>query len=439
MTTTEISPADLWLTRHAELERTLAGREPAWLARVRREAIARFRDTGFPTVDDEEFRFTNIAPIARTEFRAAPAAKVTPQDLLPFTAALPNAHTMVLVNGRCVRELSNPGPLPVGMSFGCMAAALKEFSTIPEAHLSRYANYSRNAFVALNTAFLHDGVFVYVPRGTAVDHPLHLLFVTVPGAEPIVTHPRNLILIERGCQVKIIESYVTLGDGVALTNGVTEIVVDETSTLDHIRIQRESETAYHVGTLQALLGRSATLHSHNIVLGGRISRVDLNVVLDDPHGQANLNGLWLAAGEQLIDNHTMIDHAKPDCGSREQYKGILLDHARGVFNGKVFVRPDAQKTDAKQNNHNLLLSQDAQVTTKPQLEILANDVKCTHGATIGQLDEEQVFYLRARGIDERTARSILTHAFASEILQQIGIPPLRDQLEQVMFARLPEF
>ncbi len=433
MQTNVIEERDTWSQAFARLD---AG-PPEWLVRARRDAFAHFHEVGFPTVANEEWRYTNVAPIARTAFRPAAAESVGAEALAPYV--FPEAAaTLIFVNGRFVRELSAVGRLPDGTIAGSLAIATREFSSQVESHLARYAGYSRHPFVALNTAFVQDGAFVHVARGAVLAAPIHLLFLTVPGAEPESTHPRVLIIADRGSEATVVETHAGVRDGVYFSNPVSELVVGENATLRHWRIQRESDRAFHVGTVQVELGRSSVVHSLSFALGAAISRLDLNATLGAEGAEVRMNGLYVANGNQIVDHHTLIDHAQPNCASREVYKGILAGRSRGVFNGKVYVRPDAQKTDGKQTNRNLLLSDEALVHTKPQLEIFANDVKCTHGATIGQLDEDQIFYLRARGIAGREAKSILTHAFAGEILDQVAPESLRSLLDRALFARLPE-
>jgi Fe-S cluster assembly protein SufD len=289
----------------------------------------------------------------------------------------------------------------------------------------------------LNTAFLKDGAFIYIPDGVNLEESVHLLFVAT-GAEPFLISPRNLVVIGKGSQTSIVESYVSLTDSQYLTNAVTEAAVGDGAVLEHDKLQDESIKAFHVAMIHARLGAKTTFTSNSIALGGAIVRNNVTALLDAEGSECTLNGLSLGTAAQLIDNHTTIDHAKPHCASHELYKAILDGKSRGVFNGKIFVRPQAQKTDAKQTNKTLLLSDEATIDTKPQLEIFADDVKCTHGATVGQLDAEQLFYLRSRGIDETAARDILTFAFASDVVSRVHVDPLRGQLEAVIHQRLDE-
>ena len=285
---------------------------------------------------------------------------------------------------------------------------------------------------------MEDGAYVHIPKGVYLEQPIHLVFVSTADAGPVVSHPRNLIVAETGSQATIIESYLGLGDGVYFTNAVTEIVVGENAVIDHYKVGREAQQAYHVGTTQIYQDRSSNASSHAVTIGGAIVRNDINTLLDGEGAQCTLNGLYLVSGRQHVDNHLRVEHAKPHCDSREFFKGVLDGHGKAVFTGRIIVRKDAQKTDAKQTNMNLLLSKHAQVDTKPQLEIFADDVKCTHGATIGQIDENAMFYLRSRGLSEPAARSLLVFAFASEAIDRIRPQLLRAQLRQMLFDRLPE-
>jgi Fe-S cluster assembly protein SufD len=290
--------------------------------------------------------------------------------------------------------------------------------------------------VALNTAFAEDGALIEIPRGLVVEEPIHLLFVSTPGTEPAVSHPRNLILAGRESQATIIEAYVGLGDGVYFTNAVSEIVTAEGAVIDHYKLQGESEKAFHVATVQGLQERSSSLNSHNLSFGAALTRNDVNSVLDAEGAECTLNGLFVVAGRQHVDNHTTLDHAKPHCNSHELYKGILDGQAVGVFNGKIMVRKEAQKTNAIQSNKNLLLSEGAVINTKPQLEIYADDVRCTHGATVGQLDRDALFYMQTRGIAREAARDLLTYAFAGDLFDRVNVATVRNRLDEALYSKL---
>jgi Fe-S cluster assembly protein SufD len=426
----------------AEAERAGAAQresEPAWLTGARRQALERFSALGFPTTRDEEWRFTSVAPIAETPFVLAAngASALHAQDLellrLPGVAAA----TLVFANGRYVPALSDIGRLPDGVRVDNLAQAIANPGTGVETHLTRAADAGRHAFTALNTASLVDGAFVSVPDGTSVDRPIHILFVATAGERPAMAHPRVLVVIGAGSRATIVESYAGRHASRYFSNAVTEVFAGENARVDHYKLQQEGAAAAHIGSMYVRAARSSTVTCHSISLGGALVRNDVSVVLDGEGAECTLNGLYLGEGRALVDNHTTIDHARAHCASREIYKGILADHARAVFNGKIIVRPDAQKTDAKQTNKALLLSEDAQINTKPQLEIFANDVKCTHGAAIGQMDDEAIFYLRARGLDEHEARRILIQAFASDVLSRIPLAALGARLDEELMRRLP--
>ena len=300
----------------------------------------------------------------------------------------------------------------------------------------RHADYKTHAFVALNTAFVADGAFIEIPKGLVLEKPIHLLYVSDAAGQPVVSHPRNLIVAGRESQVGVIESYVALSEAAYFTNAVTEVVAGEGAVVDYCKAQQESDLAFHYARVQVRQERSSSVSIHSFALGAALLREEVQTVLDGEGAEAALNGLFVIAGRQHVDNHTVIDHAKPHCSSRELYKGILEGKSTGVFNGKIIVRKDAQKTDSKQSNKNLLLSEDAVINTKPQLEIFADNVKCTHGATIGQINPEAVFYLRSRGIAWEEARNLLTYAFANELMERLKYGPLRQRLSGGLFARL---
>ncbi len=426
-----------YLADFSRFEKSLPAGGRAWLHPVRSAAIDRFAELGFPTLDDEEWRFTNVSPLTRVPFQAATRFDLDATVARKLNDRLIGAGSgcrLVFVNGRYAAALSTPGRLPEGVVAGSLAAALERTPEPLKAHLTRYASFQENAFVALNTAFLQDGAFVSIPKGKIVEEPIHLVFVATPEAEPAVAHPRSLILAGVNSQATVVESYIGLEEGVYFTNAVTEIIAAENAILDHYKVQQESRPAFHISTTQIQQDRGSNFRSHAITLGGGLVRNDVNAFLGAPGGECTLNGLYLASGRQHVDNHTRIDHAQPHCTSHELYKGILDGQAHGVFNGKIYVHQDAQKTDAKQTNKTLLLSEDAVINTKPQLEIFADDVKCTHGATIGQLAGEAIFYLRSRGIGREQDRSLLTFAFANDIIGRIKVAPIRARLEEMLLA-----
>jgi Fe-S cluster assembly protein SufD len=422
----------------AEFARGSNGRRHSWLHSIRRDAMARFSEMGFPTTRQEEWRFTSVAPIARVPFKPAdpkPNA-LTISDISRYTVCEARCTQLVFLNGFYSETLSTVKFLPKGVRIRSLAQALEPDRLILESLIAPYACPQDNAFSALNTAFLADGAFVYLPPETVLRDPIHLLFLSTSQTNPVISVPRSHIVIGSGSQVSIVESYASLDKGLHFTNALTDLLVGSNCSVDHYKLQRESENAFHVATTHVTQAHDSSYCSHSLSLGGSLVRNNLNVVLNGTGADSELNGLYVSKGHQHVDNHTMIDHAKPNCNSRELYKGIMDDTSSGVFNGKIIVRKDAQKTNARQTNKNLLLSKNASINTTPQLEILADDVKCTHGATIGQLNEEELFYLRSRGIDREAARTLLTYAFASEFLRSVKIKPIQCQIDLVLLSRL---
>jgi Fe-S cluster assembly protein SufD len=437
-----MSDKDTYLTSFAQLANERAKSEPPWLHRIRQAAIDRFAELGFPTTRNEDWRFTNVAPIARTSFKPArlqAGHEPHPSDGPGAGFAKGRCCSLEIVNGEdwcCDNELRAEGVILEDLQFILEFLAdegpkwLKAEWVQP--HLAHHARYEDSAFVALNTALFRQGAFVYVPKNTVVSLPIHLLFGTTESDEPTVTHLRNLIVVGENSQVTLLESYAGPKAGVYFTNVVTEIVAGANSVIDHYKLQREGNEAFHIATTQIHQDRASNFSSHYFGLGGALVRNEVRAALDAEGCECTLGGLYIARDQQHMDNHTVIDHARPHCASHELYKGILDGKAHGVFNGKIFVHQDAQKTDAKQTNQTLLLSQDAVINTKPQLEIYADDVKCTHGATVGQLDTEAIFYLRSRGIGQEEARNLLTYAFANDVIRRVKIEPLRAHLENLL-------
>ncbi|HZI68035.1 MAG TPA: Fe-S cluster assembly protein SufD [Thermoanaerobaculia bacterium] len=419
-----------------EFRESRSPREPAWLSDVRRAGLDRFREAGFPSARDEAWKYTNVAPILKVPF--APAAEAGPRRIEDFDAAdLPgrSGAQLVFVNGRYVPELSSVSPPAGGVEIASLREILASRPESVEPYLARIAREG-NAFADVNSALLEDGAYVRIPAGAVLTGPIHLLFLSEPDFGPTVSHPRNLVIAEPGSQAVVVESWIGTAGALYFTNAVTEVVVGEGAVLDFYKLERESLGAFHVATMEVLQKRDSSFTSHSITLGGALVRNDLNVRLDAPGAGCTLNGLFLGSGTQHLDNHTRIDHAQPHGTSRELYKGIMSGKSRGVFNGKIIVRQDAQKTDAMQTNKNLLLSKEALVNSEPALEIFADDVKCRHGSTIGQLDETAMFYLRSRGIGEEEARALLVYAFASDVASRIRIAPLRGLVEKHLGLRL---
>ncbi len=431
--------ADPYLKAFAGVEQTGASRQPSWLFALRKAGIGRFAELGFPTIRQEDWRFTNVAPIARLPFNPllAPGPNGLDRDAVdrfPFSKLA--GTRLVFVNGHYSAELSTVPARQEGVHLGSLAAALASHSALLEKHLGRYLGIEDNAFGALNNAFFQDGGFVYVPAGKSLDQPVQLLFISTSKEAGATTHPRNLIIAEPESKLTLVESYVSAASAPTFTNAVTEFALGDGCVVEHCKFQDESPEAFHIGALPSLLGRRVNFLSHSIVTGARLSRNNLRTTLDGEGIECVLNGVYLTSGDQLADHHMIVDHAKPHCASHEYFNGILAGKSKGVFHGRILVRPGAQKTDAKQTNKNLLLSDDASADTKPQLEIYADDVKCTHGATVGQLNDESVFYLRTRGIGLERARRMLIHAFAGEIIDRVKHDPLREELDALVWDRL---
>ncbi len=412
------------------------GEGPSWLPALRKQAFERFAALGFPTTRDEDWHFTSVTPIAERTFKAikpAPTALML-ADLEPFL--IDEAwNRLVFVNGRLEPSLSSFAGLPADVQVTTLSEALREEPAWVEKHLGSLAGFDRAAFTALNTAFMQDGVVVRIPKGEVVETPLHVLHVADAQAQGAAIHPRLLVVAEPLAQVTLVESYSAIGSPAYLVNAVAEIAVGNGARVDHYKLQRESAHAFHVATVQATQGRDSVFHSFSYAAGGALSRTNVYTKLAGTGGEARLNGLYVLDGQQHADHQTFVEHLAEACASRELYKGILDGESHGVFNGKVFVDPVAQKTDGKQTNKALILSEKARVDTKPQLEIFADDVKCTHGATVGRLEEMALFYLKSRGIGHENARALLTYAFAAEVLETIEIDALRTTLEKAIFER----
>jgi Fe-S cluster assembly protein SufD len=442
MTTTAqpgVQAGEWYRTCFGDFERGLNGESGTPLHRMRREALERFASAGFPTTGDEEWRFTDVGPIARGRFH--PVLKTEPHGVRRADVeamSLPGVRSvrLVFVDGHFDASLSDIPELPKGVRAGSLAQALAEGVDMVGSHLGSLAEPASSAFTALSAAFLQDGAVLLVPDRADVSVPVHVLHVASGRTTPFLSSPRTLVVLGRGARASVVESYHHAARNVYLTNSVTEVVLGEDAVLEMDKVQNESESAYHVGSIHVRHQARSVLTANSISLGGAIVRNNVTAVLGAEGVECTLNGLSLATGRQLVDNHTTIDHAHPNCASHELYKCILDGRARGVFNGKIFVRKDAQKTDAKQTNKTLLLSDEATIDTKPQLEIFADDVKCTHGATVGQLDQNMVFYLRSRGIGLIEARDILTNAFAGDITGRVHVAALREQLDRLLHRRL---
>jgi len=408
-----------------KFKQSIAGAANPWLKGLREEAFGFFNENGFPTPKNEEWKYTNIAPIGRADFEVGPS-----EGLINVTSTLDEsaASRIVLVDGRVNRDLST---YPV-MTFD-EALQTPDLSALLRKNFNEAVDYTKNGFTALNGAFLEEGIFVSLPKDKKAESPIHFLFVSTDGR---ASFPRVFVYAGRGSHATVIETYEGAGDGVSFTDSVVEIILEDDAHLTHYRVQKENPASFHIGTTGVILQRGSYYDSTNINLGGALSRHDANVKFTAEGGECFVDGLYMLNGSQHADTHSVIDHTVPNCVSHQTYKGVLSDRSHAVFNGKVFVREGAHGTDAKQSNKNLLLSNDARVDTKPQLEIFNDDVKCAHGATVGQLEDEEVFYLLSRGLNPELARNLLTYGFAEEVINKIGVPSIKAALDEAVLHRL---
>jgi Fe-S cluster assembly protein SufD len=415
--------------------------QASWVNRLRENAMARFEEAGFPTTKDEEWKYTNVAPIIKNGFNPSSVENTdgkAAEELASLGTPESKDSQLVFVNGRLRRDLSSLLDLPKEVVALDLSEALNDdrYSQVAREQLARYADYVANGFTALNTALISHGAFICIPKGVTIAAPLQLLFITDTTDASQVVFPRVLLIAEENSNATLIESFISTNDSKYFTNAVVEVVLKEGARLEHYKVQRESNNAFHVATTVANLGANSSYDATTITFGAQLSRHDVHVTMDHEGAECWVDGLYLVTAAQHTDTHSVIDHRKPHCTSHQLYKGILDGKSRAVFNGKIFVRHDAQKTDAMQTNKNLLLSNDARVDTKPQLEILADDVKCAHGAAVGQIDEDEMFYLETRGIHTGLARNLLTYGFAEEVIAKIKVDSIRKQLDEAVLNRL---
>ena len=421
-----------------------ASRYPSWVHDLRQAALSKFAALGFPTTrrGNEEWKYTDIGPIARTPFRSMVAPEplsLTTRELEWFTFGESGWPRLAFVDGSYSEALSSIPSLPAGVSILSLAEAMTTMGDLVEQHLASYASYETNAFTALNTAFVHDGAFVHIPDGARLEEPIHLLFISTSRQQDTVTYPRVLVLTGKDSKATIIESYAGLSDGRYFTNGVTEVVVGAGAAIEYYKIQRQSEQAFHITNTHVVHSRDSSFSSVNIDLGGGLVRNNINALMGEEGSSCMFNGLYMVTGTQHVDNQVIIDHAGSYTTARELYKGILDGKSRSVFHGSIIVRKDLHKVNAMQVDKNLLLSDQAEADTKPAFWIYSDDVRCGHGAACGQMDESALFYLRSRGIDEKAARSMLTHAFVSEVINSIGNEPFRTHVDQLVQTKLREW
>jgi len=413
--------------------------QPEWLPALRRAGLDRFAELGFPTLAHEDWRFTNLAPLAKLALEPTFETAVTPEVEALLAAQtftrLPGSR-LVFINGQYCATLSKVDALPAGVRVASLASVLRSDPEFVKAQLGASALTENNPFTALNQAFFLDGGFVHVPAGQTVAEPVQFIHISTAQKAGATIQPRNVIVAGANSHLTVIESYLATHNAAYFTNTVTELAAGENAVVEFVKYQAEAAEAFHIGMIGAHLGRASNVRIHSFALGAKLSRTNIRTNLAGEGLECVLNGLYVTGGEQLADHHMIVEHAQPHCASHEYFNGILDDKSRGVFHGRILVREIAQKTDAKQTNKNLLLSDDATADTKPQLEIYADDVKCTHGATIGQLNPESIFYLRSRGIGTDTARRMLIHAFAGEIIERVKCDAAREELDKVVWDRL---
>jgi len=427
------------MTEFQTFENNLNGEAGSSFHRIRQDAISNFNAMGFPIKKHEEWKYTNLSPIFKHNFKQAfelTGSTLSKEDIENFIIKSSGINLLVFVNGQFDKSLSSIVTDIEKAFIGSFSEAKNKFGKIIEDHFAKYADYKTHSLVALNTAFAKDGAFVYVKKDGEVKEPVHILNISDARNENYFLQPRNLIIVDEGASVNVIEDYYTIGGKHSFTNVVTEIFCGKNSRVEHYKIQNDGDNSYHIGTSQVLQEKDSRFSNTTVSWGGSVTRNDLNSVFNDTNTECHFFGLYLLTGKQHVDNHTLADHKMPHCYSNELYKGILDDRSTGVFNGKIMVREDAQKTNAYQSNNNILLSDDATIYSKPQLEIFADDVKCSHGATSGQLSEEEMFYLRSRGIGEDQARTILLHAYARDVIDSVKVGELKDILVKKLEKKL---
>ena len=426
-----------YINNFKDFENNLNGESDSSFHKIRRQAIKKFSELDFPDRKNEEWRCTNISPLLQQSF-SIPSnhIKLNIKDVSNHIIKDLDAYVMIFVNGKFSIRHSQLENIQKGIKIRSLADCIKNNDKDLLQHFGKYADYKNNIFTSLSTAFTTDGAFINVDDNCVIEKPIYLLFLTKAGNVNIQTQPRNLIVTGKNSQLTVIEHFSSSDNSIYFTNTITEIVAKENAVIDHIKLQEESINAFHIARMEIVQERNSNFTSHLISIWGKLSRNDINSKFNDEGGETILNGLFLIEKDQLFDIHSFVDHAKPNCNSNEHYKGILDDDSRGVFNGKIIVRKDAQKTNAFQKNNNILLSKNSLINTKPQLEIFADDVKCSHGATKGQLNNDATFYLKSRGIGEEASKVILLHAFASDIINHIKVDAVKNYAKEIINKRI---
>jgi len=429
---------DWYVSNFKSFESKLNGQSKTFLHDIRKDALTKLKDLHFPTLKDEDWKYTNVAPLLKQNFHTPQnldATKVEEEFIYKNSFTDFDYDRIVFVNGKYDSKLSVIGELPKGAVVGSLAEAIVQHTDTVKKYIGKYSKVT-NAFSAMNHAYSTDGLFIYLPKGKMLERPIQVFYISGNKSDRVLSTPRNLIIAEEGSAAKVIANYVGVEEKPYFTNTLTELHVDANANLDLIKIQNEKKNSFHVDKTDIYQDRNSIFNHYSFTFGSALSRLDINSLLDEENIECHYYGLYVGTDKQHMDHHTFVDHAKPNCMSNEIYKGILDDNSRGVFNGQILVRPDAQKTNAYQSNKTVLLSENATIDTKPQLEIFADDVKCSHGAAVGKLDEDAYFYIRSRGVQEKMAQSMLIHAFAGDVIETIGIEPMRDQLNHKLFETL---
>ena len=415
-------------------------KENDWFSKQRQSAFDIFQESGFPNTRVEDWKYTDVKPIAKNTFSNITESNVASDnnEIDEILIKDLDCVNLVFINGAYSEKYSDIKNISSKIVIKSMADALINDESLLKKHLTKHINQELNSFTALNTAFIQDGAYINISANTNIDKPINITYISRDSNHPFATHPRNLIVMGENSNATVIENYVGSGKVNYFTNSVTETVLLQGAVLKHYKIQQEGSSAFHIASLNTSQSKDSRFESYLVSIGGALVRNNINASLNEEGAEIIMNGLYMTEDVQHVDNHTRVDHLKPHTQSHQNYRGVLNGKSRGVFNGKVVVHPQAQKIEAYQNNANLLLSDDAEIDTKPELEIYADDVKCTHGATVGQLDDDMLFYLRSRAVDEKTARSLLTYAFADEVISEINLKEIQNKLERLIIGRLPD-
>jgi Fe-S cluster assembly protein SufD len=417
-------------------EGRMNGEAKSAVHQIRQQALERFDKLGFPTIRHEEWKYSNVKNLVNQAFEFNAVSNFSAKDLEEMPIPNLEGNILYFINGIYNAELSVIVSPDSELQILTFAEAAKTQPELVEQYFNKYSDYQDNAFTALNTAFAKNGVFVHVPDNKVVEQPIILRFISDARTLNVASQPRNLIVVGEHSEVQIAEAYRSLGENASFTNAVTEFVIGEEANVHYYKVQNESDKSYHIGTTSVLQAGKSVFTANTVTANGGFVRNNLNIKIDGEYAEANMFGLYIPNGKQHIDNHTAVDHAKPNSNSNELYKGILKGKSTGVFNGKIFVRQDAQKTNAFQSCKNVLLSEDATMNTKPQLEIWADDVKCSHGTTTGQLNDDALFYMQARGISKDTARALLTLAFAQDVIDKFEIVAIKEYLQVLIEEKI---